>query len=215
MKSLFTQAAIVAVLLSGISPLAKAGPIVFNQGPLTGTYGGSWENVTAEQNFADKVSFQANTWVTGYNYFTNYNLSADNGNSAFYLKLYSDSKGLPGALLYSADLGFTSSWVEGGDNGYHFDFAPQLFSADTTYWIGVSGNGFDAAQISLVNVAGGDVAMAQFAGSDFTQMAGVGDQAFQLTGEGAAVPDSGSTLIFLSVVLPLLAVLRKRLLKSA
>jgi len=83
---------------------------VFNQGPLTGTYGGSWENVTAEQNFADKVSFQANTWVTGYNYFTNYNLSADNGNSAFYLKLYSDSKGLPGALLYSADLGFTSSW---------------------------------------------------------------------------------------------------------
>ena len=235
MKSSFTQAAIVAVLLSGISPLAKAGAtIVFDQGPLTGTStynGGSWSNRTDGQNFADKVSFQANTLVTGYNYFTNFDLSADNVNSAFHLKLYSDSDGKPGALLYSADLDFTSSWVEGvydgvegvydGGvfNGYHFDFASQLFSADTTYWIGVSGNGFEAAQISLDNVAGGDGAMAQFAESVFDHMAGVGDQAFQLTGEAGSVPesvpDSGSMLIFLSAVLPLLVVLRRRLLKSA
>jgi len=161
MKSLIHASGELSPFFSPASPRSpRPARLCFNQGPLTGTYGGSWENVTAEQNFADKVSFQANTWVTGYNYFTNYNLSADNGNSAFYLKLYSDSKGLPGcAPLLRPTL---VSPVRGSKVVIMATISISLlsfFSADTTYWIGGLGQWFRRRTNLPVNVAGGDVAM--------------------------------------------------------
>lgn len=183
-----TSKLIATVALSVAALTAQAG-IVWDQGPSTGTISGSWVNQTANQNFADKVNLGTDTNVIGLNYFTNFDLSGQTGSSDFHLKILSDSAGTPGAYLYQADLGYSNSLTLPGINEYQFSFANFTFLANTSYWIGLSGNGFEAAQLSVSTPQDGSMAM--FSGSTFATMVGIGDQMFQLTSENS-VPEPGS-----------------------
>ena len=81
-------------------------------------------------------------------------------------------------------------------------FAPPVLLGSGTYWIGVSGNGFEAGQLSMVGDPGGDNLMAQFAGTSFLFMTSVGDQSFQLFGrpETDAVPEPTSLTLLGTLV---------------
>jgi hypothetical protein len=170
------------------SPPASANPIVWDKGPSTGPAGDAWSNQTAGQNFADSVTLAHTTFITGFNYFTVLDLSGDNASDAFHLKVLADAGGQPGAYLTQEDIGFQAvTSIVGGIEELSFQFAPIEFTAGTTYWVGLSGNGFEAAQLSVLDP--GFDGMAQFDGASFDFMAtgangftDVGDQMFQLTG---------------------------------
>jgi hypothetical protein len=193
-KSIAMFAAAAALFAAGA---ANASSVVFDQGPATGSYAGLWSNDTSGQHFADQVTLAQTTQITGYNYFTLFNLSSETGSSAFNLTVYSDAGGVPGTLLLSEDIGFSSVSSSNGYNEYHFDLSSLTFTAGTTYWIGLSGNGFEAAQPSVAGDTGGDGTMAQFNGSSYSFTASIGDQMFQLTGV-SAVPEAGSALMMLA-----------------
>ncbi len=211
MKSLVSSSKVLiatAALFAG-APSIHASPIIFDQGPGTGA--GGWSNVTTSQNFADEAQFATAVTVTGYNYFSTFNLNSHSGASDFHFKILADAGGTPGAVLWSEDVGYTSAYTEAGFNAYHFDVTPQALLSGTTYWFGLSGNGFEAAQLALSGVAGGDGHMAQFSGGSYFFMTAVGDQAFQLTGEGGtSVPDSAGTSILVGLSVLALAGIRRR-----
>ena len=179
-------------LLAATVQLAQA-EVIWDQGPSTGSTGGSWVNQTASQNFADSVTFAVDKKVNGLNYFTNFNLSSKSGNADFHLKILADNAGLPGAYLYQADIGYSSSTpgFQPGINLYAFSFPTFTFLANTTYWVGLSGNGFEAAQLSINTPQNGK--MAQFFGPNYSSMTSVGDQMFQLISpESQDVPEPAS-----------------------
>lgn len=193
MRNTIRTIALAAFLAAGAAHAAQpvsppANPVVWDKGPSTGPAGDVWSNQTAGQNFADSVTLAHTTFITGYNYFTVFDLSADNASDAFHLKVLADAGGQPGAYLTQEDIGFTSvESVGGGIDELSFTFAPIEFTAGTTYWVGLSGNGFEAAQLSVLDP--GYDGMAQFDGASFDFMAtgangftDVGDQMFQLTG---------------------------------
>lgn len=184
------------MLMAGAAQAA----IVWDYGPSTGTYGGSWSNVTASQNFADAVDFPEDMYVTGLNYFTD--LSSFEGTS-FHVKFLADSAGTPGAYYAQFDLDYAGHGFYGNFDGRDiyqtvltFD-SPVLLSGGTTYWVGASGNAFQAGQVSVVGP--GDGLMAQFDGPAFIWHTSVGDQMFQLVGyraDGvASVPVPGAMLL--------------------
>jgi hypothetical protein len=201
MKLIKTLLAIAAFSVN----VAFASSIVWDQGPATGSYGGSWQNQTAAQNFADYVVFNQDTWVDGLNYFTNYDLS--NPNNIFHIKVLADVAGTPGAVLYSWDVSYSSytANVGLGLNQVSFTTSPILALAGQGFWVGVSGNGFEAAQVSLNTPQDGK--MAQFNGSTYSHMAGVGDQAFQLTGSVVPEPEAMAMMV---LGLGLIAAARRR-----
>ena len=143
--------ALAASLAAGAAHAAQpvsppANPVVWDKGPSTGPAGDVWSNQTAGQNFADSVTLAHTTFITGFNYFTVFDLSGDNASDAFHLKVLADAGGQPGAYLTQEDIGFTSvESIGGGIDELSFTFAPIEFTAGTTYWIGLSGNGFEAA----------------------------------------------------------------------
>ena len=71
------------------------------------------------------------------------------------------------------------------------------------YWIGASGNGFEAGQVSLLGSGDpGDGQMAQFSGTTYEFMTQVGDQSYQLIGNpsGGTTPEPSSlTLIGIGI----------------
>ncbi|MCP5144869.1 MAG: PEP-CTERM sorting domain-containing protein [Gammaproteobacteria bacterium] len=73
---------------------------------------------------------------------------------------------------------------------YRATFDKPVLIANTAYWVGLAGNGFEAAQASLRNPAPQDALMAQFNGNSFTFMSTAGDQMFQLT--NSTVPEPGT-----------------------
>jgi hypothetical protein len=199
----FPLAGLALAMSASLSCAAHADTVVWDQGLSTGTPGSiSWQNQTDAQNFADSVEFSSDTVVNGYTYYTNWDLSRDTWAGAFHLKILADNGGTPGNVISSQDLAFRSIASDGnGISELHFAFAPQTFAAGTTYWVGLSGNGFEAAQISLGGLQGiapHDGKMAQFEGHNFAFMAGVGDQAFQLTYSVSAVPEPGSLALMLA-----------------
>lgn len=180
MKALL-KSVFVSLALSTLAVSAGAQTVVWDQGPATGAIGGSWMNQTGSQNFADKVSFANDTIINGFNYFTSSDLSSRTGSSAFHLKIFSDNASNPGTALYQTDLGFTSFGASSNAqlNVATFLFSSQLFAANTAYWVGLSGNGFEASQVSVLSPQDGEMAM--FHGSTYSSKSGVGDQMFQLT----------------------------------
>lgn len=205
MRSLFVG----CILLSAAS-LMHAG-VIWDFGPGTGANGGYWVNQTDNQNFADNVTFGADTQVDGFNLFTG--ASITDPASTFHFKVLADDNGLPGAYLYQWDQVYSSFSPTTYNGIYEAQFlwpTPLVFVAGTTYWVGVSGNGFEAGQSSVVG-GPGDGTMAQFEGSQFTVMATVGDQMFQLTdGTLESSAPEPATLMLIPAALMGLALLRRK-----
>jgi hypothetical protein len=202
LKNMSSALALAAAVTAGA---AHAQGVVWDQGFGKGATGYDWSDQSDGQNMADSVTFAHTTYVTGYNFFSASDLSANTGSGDFQLKVLSnhfvaaDDQDQPDQLLLTENIGFTvqtqvcTGCVPGGWDAYElsFSFAPIRFDAGATYWVGLSGNGFDADVLSVLGVQ--DDAMAQFQGDDFYFIANgsngqmlVGDQMFQLLG---AVPE--------------------------
>lgn len=167
-----------------IVPLRKpAGNIIFDQGPSTGTpVLACFVNRTTSQNFAEQFSFSQTTDVFALNIFVCTFFAPNSGNT-YHVKILSDAVGSPGAYLYEEDAAFDSVVeISPGFNGITqvtlLLSTPFTAAANTTYWIGASGNGFEATQHSIRTP--GDGTMAQFSSRNFSFHAGVGDMMFQL-----------------------------------
>lgn len=208
LRTTLATAALCSVSLAATAASGTTGAVVWDQGPGTGVVTGTYVNETNGQNFADTVRFDADTVVGGFNLFTTVSLADHAGAADFHIKFLADDGGAPGAVLMATDAGFVSSsfGVATDLNAYHFDFAPIALRAGTTYWVGVSGNGFDAGQAALM--APQDGQMAQFAGGSLQyQSVPVGDQMFQLT---SAVPEPQTYALLLAGLALIVSVTRKQ-----
>jgi hypothetical protein len=155
-----------------------AGAVIFDQGPTTGTQAGCWSNVTASQNFAEKFSFAQTTGIAGIHIFT----CIGPRPGTVHVKILANAGSNPGTYLYEEDT-TPDSWVSVSSGIYKvtvFLTTPFNAAANTTYWIGVSGNGFELGQLSVRTP--GDGTMAQFRGRTFFFHTSVGDMMFQLFG---------------------------------
>ncbi|RYG26487.1 PEP-CTERM sorting domain-containing protein [bacterium] len=194
MKSISSFRSLVALTSLALASVASA-DVLFDQGPTTGTFAGSWINQTAGQNFADRFSLAQASTVTTYLYYTNFDPSSF---GTFHLKLLADGGNAPSTLLDSQDVTQSSySLVDTTNNVYEVVLnltTPWNLAAGTTYWAGASGNGFEAAQVSLNTP--GDGLMAQFSGSDYGFMTNAGDQAFKLVGQPVPEPTTVAALGF-------------------
>ncbi len=162
---------------------APVGGLIWDYGPTTGSQAGCWSNFTAGQNFAEDVNFATATSVDTIVIFTC--ISPQQGQTV-HIKVRNDAGGVPSNTpLYDADV-TPVSWVADPVTGGYAVTAdlPTPFSAaaNTTYWIGLSGNGFELGQYSVQTPDNGQ--MAQFSGPTYGGMTGVGDQMFQLYGGG-------------------------------
>ena len=182
-----------AVATSGFASAS----LLWDYGMSTGTFAGSWQNQTGAQNFAEKVSFATAVTVNRYSYFTNFDPASF---GTMTVKLLADNGGVPGGFINTQSLTMTGYAAVGGGI-YQVDLdltTPYNLAGNTTYWIGASGDGFEAAQASLLTP--GDGLMAQFGATTYSHMAGVGDQAFQLYGDVIPEPASMLTLGGLALV---------------
>lgn len=174
--------------------------LLFDQSPDTGTYAGSWANQTAGQNFAERFELSQSATVTDYLYFTNFNPA--NFGPTMQVKLLSDNGNQPGAYLDTENVSAANYFDYGTYSGqtiYEVDLTlqnPWQIQAGVQYWAGASGNGYEAAQISLSNCTNplADGQMAQFSGSSYIFMTGVGDQSFALWGAPTPEPASMAAL---------------------
>ena len=159
------------------------GGLIWDYGPTTGSQAGCWSNYTESQNFAEDVNFATATTI---NTIVIYTCIAPVQGSTLHIKVRDDAGGVPSnTLLYDADV-TPLSWVADPVTGGYAVTAdlPGGFAAaaGVTYWIGMSGNGFELGQYSVQTPDNGQ--MAQFSGATYGGMTGVGDQMFQLYGGG-------------------------------
>jgi len=177
--------------------------LLFDQGPDTGSVRltGDLTNMTGSTNWADKVDlFYSSAVVTDYLFFTGLN-PADNSFTTMQVTLRSDASDSPGAVIATESVDATNFYVYGADPSntyYEVDLkltTPWTLSSGTQYWIGASGNGFDAGQLVMTpsNSSLADGQLAQFDGSTFTGMNTIGDQAFAL--EGTPTPEPASMVL--------------------
>lgn len=169
----------------GVMP---AGGIIWDYGPMTGSEAGCWSNYTASQNFAEDVSFAASTDIVS---IVIYTCIGPVPGSTVHIKIrHDDGTGNPSNTpLYDASVTPTSWLPAAGTGGYAVTAdlpAPFTATAGTTYWIGLSGDGFELGQYSVQTPDDGH--MAQFSGPTFSFHTAVGDQMFQLLGNAAGCP---------------------------
>lgn len=152
--------------------------LIFDQGPTTGSNAGCWSNYTTSQNFAERATLADTTNVTSIRIFTC--IGPQSGSVT--LKILTDAGGVPGSYLVYESV-FPSEWTSEPTGGYRVTAnltTPFAAQAGQTYWYGMSGDGFELGQYSVQTPDNGQ--MAQFSGSAYGSMAGVGDQMFQLYG---------------------------------
>ena len=165
-------------------PRQPKGSLQFDQGPTTGSNGGCWANTTEGQNFAEQATLASPVQVNTINIYTCIGPQA----GTVHIKILADDgAGNPGTYLYQEDR-IPDAWgpdpTSGGFLASVNLATPFIANAGTTYWYGVSGNGFELGQFSVLTP--GDGTMAQFSGPVFGGHTTVGDQMFQL--EGIVVP---------------------------
>ena len=206
---------IALLLLIGLCGTAAYAGTVWDYSPINTDAVCCWENQTASQNFADNFTLSVNTTLTGFNLFT--------GNfppgGTYNVHLYADSGGVPvGLPLVSQDVTASSFTVYGNLNGNAIYEVTLPISIDVLggvqYWIGASGNGFEAGQVSLLGPGDpGNGLMAQFSGTTYSGMTGVGDQGYQLIGtpSGGTTPEPSSLTLIGIGIAGLYRPLRRRL----
>lgn len=202
--------AVLAVLC--LCAAAAHASIVWDWAPVNGDAVCCWQNQTALQNFADNFTLATNTTLTGFNLFT----SNFPPGGTYNVHLYADAGGIPGTLLASQDVAASSFGFYGTFNGvdvYEVQLSINMpVSGGVQYWIGASGNGFEAGQLSLAGPGDpGDGLMAQFSGQSYQFMTGVGDQSYQLVAGGGGVPEPSSIMLLGTGVVGLAGAIRRKL----
>ncbi|MCC7291492.1 MAG: hypothetical protein IT449_05460 [Phycisphaerales bacterium] len=173
-KTVMKWGGAVALLLL-VSP-ALAQEVLFDQGPSTGTYNGCWSNYTESQNFAEQSTLDSDATLEGVVIWT----CIGPVSGTLHVKILDDAGGQPGSYLYEQDVTADSWDPDGSLYRVAVSITPFDMTAGVTYWVGVSGNGFELGQASVLTP--GDGTMAQFSGRAFGFHTAVGDQMYQLIG---------------------------------
>ena len=185
------------ILFCGVT--AHAGSVIWDYPPGNGDTVCCWSNFSNSQNFADSFTLPTNSRITEFNLFTGNFPPIPGGR--YDVHLYGDSGGVPGSLIGSQSVSASSFSFYGTFNGVDIYEAVIPIAAinvlgGVQYWIGASGIGFEAGQVSLKGPGDpGDGQMAQFSGPAFQAMVTIGDQSFQLIGDIAEVPEPGSLVL--------------------
>ncbi len=191
------------VFLASIAVTASSqASIIWNYGPSTGTMTSAfWSNSSTGQRFTERVMFAGGATA---NMFRSYGGGGGTVGGIYNVRIYSDTGGTPGTLVFDNNIACTSVTNLGSvpnnlPPGTQILFAVEIpftftFSAGATYWIGAAGVGSGASFNQAGVQAPGDSSMYQFSGNTpqgFTGQA-VGDQMFQLDGE--IVPEPATML---------------------
>lgn len=204
-------------MLAGAMPVRSQAAVIWDYSPAASpgaTLTGEWANSSMGQNFAERVSFAAGASVTGIDIYSA-GLFGDVG-SPVVIRIW-NGVGVPGALLAVFPTVISIEDNDGAGaavspNGYgpltrkHADISFAMLPG-VSYWIGMSGDGFELGQIGLQAVDDGQ--MAQFSGAFFSHLADLGDQAFRLEGDVGAVPEP-SSIALLTLGLTTVAMLKRQ-----
>lgn len=186
-------------LLLPIASAALADSVIWDQSPATwgGVNGFTAFNIQDSQNFTDAVTFDQPHWVTGVDVYTS--IDTIGVNDPVVVRVFSDSGGQPGALLAESleSIDFRDGQGAAGPDIVRIGAgltSPILLQANTTYWIGMSGNQVQLGQdFLLLDPPFADGRAAQMDGATFDFLQGAfGDQAFRL--HGRAVPEPSALL---------------------
>jgi len=162
--------------------------------------GKTWVNKASQQNFAERIVFNADVLITGMDIYSGYTVPV--GTSAT-IRLWDDASTIPGNLLQSFTQAITIIDTDGATTGLtrkHVDFStPIVLTASTVYWIGMSGTDQEIGQASIdASATSGNRRMAQFNGTAYSYSTLVGDMAFRLW--GVVIVPEPSTLAVWSIL---------------
>lgn len=189
------------MVLSLTASISFAGPIVLDLSPAT-THGSItsdfWTNMGNSQHFADKVSFAADTLITGMDIYMATQFG--NLNDMATVSIWKNKANAPGSLLSSFVTSVSAIDMVGAtatNHRVHVDFGGFTMLAGQAYWIGMTPNSALWTQTGLGGLHGGSSTMAQFSGANYAYMTGtgVGDMAFRLS-TANAVPEPASLALF-------------------
>lgn len=189
-------------VLGAGAPCRAAIILDYSPGATGASVTGPWQNQAGRQNFAETFSFSTAEILSGMDIYSGNGLPFV-GQSVT-VRLWSDIGGIPDALLSETveTIDIVDSDGTDGDPGIvraHATFLnPLSLSANTTYWIGMSGTGSELGQVGIDGSnAPGDNTAAIFGGAGYQRQAEIGDMAFRL--ENAAtdvVPEPASLAIW-------------------
>jgi hypothetical protein len=200
----------VTVCLCSMPPKSAFADIIWDFGPSTGSLNGAFFDVSDAQNFAENVVFAQGALLTGFDLY-----SAHTPNTNYRFRLWSDASGSPGLLLDDVSAPPVQSEVIQANATPSNDLdkitfrlpVSMVLAPNTTYWVGLSGDGGDNLDPGWWHFQGpGDHVFAQFNG---LQLVASGqrneDMMFQLEG---SLPEP--TIISSLVVVGTMELLRRR-----
>lgn len=182
----FRVAACAALAWAGA---ARGGDIIWDFGPGTGNYRACSGNDTSNGHVADQVVFSEFVELTGIEMWTC--ISTPQGDMEIRIHLDNGFQE-PGSEFLRWNMQPSRYEFDGNYNGtdlyrVRFDFDPVLLRADTPYWIGVSGNGWQLGHATIT--APGDDRHALFRRGEFERIVNsFGDLMFQLRGRAVFPP---------------------------
>lgn len=166
--------------------LGKSTPytVIFDQGPGTGEIYRCLASWSHTWNIADQFSLNESKTISAIRIFT---CKPPRPGRDVHVKIISDDEDIPGEFLYE-EFKEPESWVDNpSDVGYVVTVAlttPFEVTANTNYWVSVSGDYIELGQYSIFSPTDG--ILAGFRGKTYLgQTSSFGDMCFQLLGEDA------------------------------
>ncbi len=199
------MAVVCAAILVGTAAEAKAGFLLDFSPNATGALPvGVFRNIADGQNFAERILFGSGVLITGMDI---YSLTTSRPEFApgfsVTIRLWADNGGIPGLLLHEREEPVSVIDTLGvgsvpNVSRYKSDFASSLaLSANTRYWIGMSGTSVEFGMLGLGGPnAPDDGAVYQMNVGSPSFQAIAGDMAFRLYGDIQAVPEPSSVTLF-------------------